>query len=443
MGICDRKASAGQAPETQFHQLHRIAVVNRGIPRSFMRILNIHDNASTVGGAEQIVIRISNELLKRGHNAAAAYMTGSLDEVQGVANFPCYLLDSTGRTNPSSQEAKLWMGKIIESEDPQVFLVHNIFDFGFLRWLATRGRVVRYVHDERVFCLDRSKLLPFAGAPICRVSMSRVCLLCVIGHAYLRRNLSRKPSNIWRHSRLLRERLRGLTLLAKVDHIITDGTYLRDVLVQNGLPGQKITPVALPPADDAKPTGKCPSSVPSDAILFAGRLVVQKGCDFVIRALALLENGVNLVICGRGPERDRLETLAAELGVRNRVYFFDWLPHDELRKFLAHAKAVVVPSTWPEPLGMVGIEALAHAKPVVAFDVGGVSEWLLNGYNGFLVPRGDTFALARAIHMIITDPSLAAKLGNAGRRLYEEKFSLDGFMSKLINIFDGVINDSR
>lgn len=406
-----------------------------------MRILNIHDQASVTGGAEQIILRICNELTNRGHEIAVAYAAGSSEEIQTLANFPCYVLDGNADGDLGCEKAYTWIHHVIQESKPEILLVHNIFDFKFLSWLKGWRPVVRYVHDERVFCLDRSKLLPLPREPICTIQLSKACLLCIIGHAYWKRHLGRRPANIWKYVKLLQERQRILHWLKNVDHIVTDGGYLRDALVQNGLPEGRITSLSFPLEMELGDALGRPDGAPGDFVLFAGRLEREKGCHLVIEALPLIDCDVNLVICGAGPELNKLQSLSKKLGVENRVYFVDWLPNGELKKFFAHAIAVAVPSLWPEPLGMVGIEAMSFGKPVIAFDVGGIGEWLRHGLNGLMVPRGDIRGLAEALKKLTQNAQLTAKMGAAGRRLYEEKFRFDLSISKLLRVLERVLGN--
>lgn len=96
---------------------------------------------------------------------------------------------------------------------------------------------------------------------------------------------------------------------------------------------------------------------------------------------------------------------------------------------------VAVPSLWQEPFGMVGIEAMASGKPVVAFNVGGVSKWLAEGVNGYAVARGDIAGFARKMMKICVDEKLRVFLGKGGRRIYEERFTSEIHMRRLCVIF--------
>jgi glycosyltransferase involved in cell wall biosynthesis len=122
------------------------------------------------------------------------------------------------------------------------------------------------------------------------------------------------------------------------------------------------------------------------------------------------------------------------------VQFTGWLDPKEIKSLYQQAAVVVVPSLWPEPFGMVGIEALNHGKPVVAFNVGGVSEWLKHGENGFLVPPKDISRLAAAIETILTNPGLAHRMGQRARALAVEQFDIDRHVGQLLEVYQEALS---
>jgi glycosyltransferase involved in cell wall biosynthesis len=114
-----------------------------------------------------------------------------------------------------------------------------------------------------------------------------------------------------------------------------------------------------------------------DGLVFVGRLVEEKGCDLAIKALANLhEQGysTHLTVCGDGPERRNLEDLTHRLSVEEFVHFRGWLSQDQVEKELSAAEALVIPSRWKEPFGLVALEALSCWTPVVASRRGGLPE---------------------------------------------------------------------
>jgi glycosyltransferase involved in cell wall biosynthesis len=169
-------------------------------------------------------------------------------------------------------------------------------------------------------------------------------------------------------------------------------------------------------------------------VVFAGRLVRPKGVDVLIRAARSLD--AELVICGSGRRLDALRRLAARLGLGERVRFAGWLGPNELAHELAEASVVAIPSLWPEPFGLVGIEALAAGRPVVASATGGVEDWLDPGRTGLSVPAGDAGALAAALAELLGDPRRQQSMGEAGRAAVAERFTERHHVAALLDAYD-------
>jgi len=122
-----------------------------------------------------------------------------------------------------------------------------------------------------------------------------------------------------------------------------------------------------------------------------------------------------------------LETLAVALGIADRIQFTGWL--DDPESCFADCDVVVFPSRWQEPFGLSGAEALAHGVPVVAFDTGGVREWLDDGRGGFVVPEKDLQAMADKLDTLASDSALRREMGENGRRLILERFTPECFLT--------------
>jgi glycosyltransferase involved in cell wall biosynthesis len=115
--------------------------------------------------------------------------------------------------------------------------------------------------------------------------------------------------------------------------------------------------------------------------------------------------------------------------------FTGWLSPEELARELAEASVVVMPSLWPEPFGLVGIEALAAGRPVVASFTGGVGDWLEDGVNGLCVRPGDPAALARALNELLADPTRQQAMGAAGKRMVAGRFSAQHHLTSLLDAY--------
>jgi glycosyltransferase involved in cell wall biosynthesis len=177
-------------------------------------------------------------------------------------------------------------------------------------------------------------------------------------------------------------------------------------------------------------------------LLCVGRLVSAKGFDLALEAVAALGDRhprLTLGIAGEGPERERLERMAEMLGIRERVTFEGWIDPAQICARMARASAVVLPSRR-EGLPVVAVEAAWAGRPVVAADVSGMREVVLDGRTGRLVPPGDRDALAAAIGEIIDDPDRARRMGAAGRRHAAERFSLEDMMDAYEGLYERLSN---
>jgi glycosyltransferase involved in cell wall biosynthesis len=150
-------------------------------------------------------------------------------------------------------------------------------------------------------------------------------------------------------------------------------------------------------------------------LLYAGRIEPRKGIQTAVRALALLPPTSTLDVVGpvEPGYRSRIEALAGSLGVGGRVRF-DSVERAALRQRYLDADAVLVPSEWAEPFGLVPLEAMACGRPVVATGTGGSGEFLVDGANCLLFEPGRPEALAAAVGRLQGDPALRQRLVEGG-----------------------------
>jgi glycosyltransferase involved in cell wall biosynthesis len=168
-------------------------------------------------------------------------------------------------------------------------------------------------------------------------------------------------------------------------------------------------------------------------VLFAGRVVTPKGVAVLIRAARRVD--AEFVICGDGWRLDEMRRLARRLGVEQRVCFKGWLDSEDLARELAEASVVAMPSLWPEPFGLVGIDAFAAGRPVIASRTGGVGDWLEDGVNGLSVDPGDEHALADALNELLADPVRQQAMGAAGKAMAAARFSAERHVAALIDAY--------
>jgi glycosyltransferase involved in cell wall biosynthesis len=220
--------------------------------------------------------------------------------------------------------------------------------------------------------------------------------------------------------------------------MIVASEFMKSVLFYNGFDEARIS--VIPIFTDI-PILDSRTILPKESlILSVGRMFPGKGMDYLLRAFALIKQDARLTIAGDGPQMADLKTKSQELGISPRVTFTGWLSHSELDKLYRSCTIVVVPSVWPESFGMVGIEAMAYAKPVIAFDVGGISEWLTDGETGFLVNPKDIVGLAEKIETILHDPGLAERMGAKALDTVKKRFLAESHINQLLTLFEKTID---
>jgi glycosyltransferase involved in cell wall biosynthesis len=168
-------------------------------------------------------------------------------------------------------------------------------------------------------------------------------------------------------------------------------------------------------------------------VLFAGRVVTPKGIAVLVRAARDVD--AEFVICGDGWQLDAMRRLARRLGVQDRVRFTGWLAARDLAPRMAEASVVAMPSLWPEPFGLVGIEAHAAGRPVVASATGGVRDWLQHGVSGLSVKPGDVRELAAALNELLADPARQAAMGEAGREIVAARYTPERHVDALTRAY--------
>ncbi|RMH19040.1 MAG: glycosyltransferase family 1 protein [Acidobacteria bacterium] len=170
---------------------------------------------------------------------------------------------------------------------------------------------------------------------------------------------------------------------------------------------------------------------PPGYLLFVGRLRIRKGVEVLLEALAELRSAAGgapatpparLVIAGSGEQQAALAARAAQLGLDDAVRFLGRCDAGRVRRLLAAARALVVPSIY-EGMPLVILEAMAEGVPVVASAVSGIPEVVIDGDCGWLVPPEDPPALAAALRQVLADPEAARRRGERGRRRLAEHFT--------------------
>jgi Glycosyltransferase len=170
-------------------------------------------------------------------------------------------------------------------------------------------------------------------------------------------------------------------------------------------------------------------------ILLYGRMMAGKGEDVLIKALSILKDkGIiyRAIICGPSPNKDYPSSLIKFYTLENQVVYVGPQTAEELVKLITRSSIVVVPSTYEEMFGQTAIEAMYFGKSVIASNTGGLAEVVKN--FGILIPPNDPYALAEAIHELMSDKNKIEKLGKKAKEYARSVFDPENYLQKYLSI---------
>lgn len=290
---------------------------------------------------------------------------------------------------------------------------------------SDRVTTVRTMHGNQGSCPSGTRYLARSGQPCQRPYSPAGCLWA---HVFERCG-SLRPSKVKRNfTGILNEHRLGAQV-----HTFTVSRFLHDWMVKTGYPERRLH-VLNSPAPDVAPL-KAPAPDDSTAhFLFLGRLVPQKGAQWLLRALRFVKSSVRIDIGGTGPMQRELMAYCNRHGLQRKVTFHGWLNQNQVRHLMGRARAVVVPSIWQEPAGLVTLEAAGAGRAVIAARTGGIPEYALDEF-AFLVPPNDARQLADAIERLASNYSLARQMGESGARIARSTFSMSQFLEKQLALY--------
>ncbi|HVA32811.1 MAG TPA: glycosyltransferase family 4 protein, partial [Candidatus Baltobacteraceae bacterium] len=376
------------------------------------------ERVDSEGGTETYLRSILPALRDGGHDLRVIARSTAVPDAYGV---PSLAVPWSDEHDPPSLQAAASVDAIARDFAPDVTVVHNVLDAGVVSAAARRSpRSIYHLHDHRPFCPNGDRLYPQGGG-LCGVPMgARTCGVHSLLHgcAY-----GPRPRTL----ALVGIRERVAQTVRNAGATIAFSHYVAELARRNGVAGERIQ-VLPPPLDDAA-YATAPAARPStDCVLFAGRVVPSKGARSLVRALARIEAPRRplLRIAGDGPDLQPTLEDARQRGVETIA--LGRLDAPALRRAYDDATVVAFPSLWGEPFGLVGIEAFARGRPVVAYDVGAVSEWL-EDRAGRRVDRGDESALAFEIRRLLEPGAWNDAARNAWRAA--QAYRLDDHVLRL------------
>jgi glycosyltransferase involved in cell wall biosynthesis len=209
---------------------------------------------------------------------------------------------------------------------------------------------------------------------------------------------------------------------------------MRQMMVRAGFPEERVRLMphcAASMANDSN-ANELLQGLKKPYFLFAGRLEPEKGVGLLLEAARRLSE-VSFVVAGAGSLAASIAEQAATL---DNVSMLGVLNAHQLATIRREARAELAPSIWYEVFGMSALEAMQLGLPVIASDIGGLRDIVLDGETGLLIPPGDIDALATAIERLQDDPSLAAKLGAAGMAYVSRHHQPEQYLARLLSIYE-------
>ncbi|MGP0073333.1 MAG: glycosyltransferase family 4 protein [Bryobacteraceae bacterium] len=387
-----------------------------------MRILIGTLSRSLIGGVEKYLQSLIPALLRHGHSVGLLYQyppEANIERIDsGLDRLPAWCSMELGR------ESAL---RSIEAWAPDVVYSQGMDDGELERSLLESYPVALYAHTYWGTCISGRKCHSLPRLSPCARQFGAACLLLY----YPRRCGGLNPRTMWKLFQLQSEKK---SRLAEYQAVLVASRHMYREYQQHGVGEDRLHLVPLPMDDNPAGAASPPRKALGYRVLFVGRLMDVKGITYLLRAIpraaAKLERSLHLTIAGDGPQGAELEGLARRLSLA--VEFTGWVDTEQRSNLMRQADLLAVPSLWPEPFGMVGIEAGRFGVPAVGFRVGGIPDWLIPGQTGELAP-GDPPAvegLAEAIVRALGDGEHYQKLC-AGAWEFARQFSLDRHIPQL------------
>lgn len=368
--------------------------------------------APIVGGEERVVEDLSRELVARGHDVSIATLQQpggpAAEEVAGARVH--YLCSTSYRVTKGSQDAERRhappapdpeivrdLSRVLRRERPQIVHAHNWLVHSYLPLArSSHSALALSLHDYGLICatkrLRRKDQVCSGPAPV-------KCQVCASRHYGVAKGLVAAFGTRSNESRLRRH----------VDVFLPVSSTVEELCRIRGDEASRVIPNfigELPPAPLGDPRL---AQLPDEPfILFFGDVTEDKGAWELAEAYRRLEDPPPLVLIGR--------CYISELKSRPGVHVMGAWPHALAIEALRRSLFSVAPSLWPEPFGLVALEAAAAGKPIVATAMGGLRDIVRDGETGLLVPPEEREALAAALQRLIADGELRARLGAAAKQ---------------------------
>ncbi|MDY3558322.1 glycosyltransferase family 4 protein [Gemmata sp. JC673] len=389
-----------------------------------MRILIATSHRAVVGGVETY-LRAALPLLRgRGHEVGLLCANPAPADAP-VIDAACPGLVVQFAPDPGRAVA------VAAGWRPDVVFTHELPDPAADAALAERFPTVYFAHNYAGACVSGTKCHAAPAPQPCARALGPMCL-ALYGP---RRCGGLNPLTA---VRLYRTNRRRQATFPRYRAVLVASEHMAREVVRNGAPTERVHLVPLFPtgtSPDARPPVPKPRT---GRVLFVGRITRLKGWNELLAAVpaasAQLGRPLTLVVAGDGPDRAAFEAGARARGVP--AEFLGWVGPERREAEMRAADVLAAPSIWPEPFGLVGIEAGCVGLPAVAFATGGIPDWLRAGVSGELAPSSpNSEALAAALVRALSDEGHWQRL-RIGAWEAAKRFTPEAHQEKLVTILE-------
>lgn len=389
------------------------------------RLLLATATPSVIGGAEAWAATIAEGLAGRGWTVGVLHerpnVPGRIPIAPHAAHF----------------HAESTVPKAVVEFSPDIVLVNGLASPHLEAQLLARWPAALYAHSYYGTCVTGTKRHASPATQACTRTLGPVCLLLY----YPRRCGGLDPRTAIADYQLQSARL---ALFPSYRRIMVASGHMRDEYARHGVEAERLV-IAAPPPFGLEPAASLPQPpAETGRLLFVGRVTALKGLDHLVaaipRASEQLGRPLSITVTGDGPALTAAERLASRLGVS--LNLTRWLEGADRAQVFEEHELLVMPSLWPEPWGMAGLEAASRGVPAVAYASGGIPEWLTPGVSGELAPSNPptVWGLADALVRALADREHHARLSRGAWEMAQGHLAAT-HVAKIDQVLRGVLEE--
>lgn len=396
-----------------------------------MNILHINDKVEIKGGVEVYIEQLMELLPQYDYQShwLGIYIEDSRYLIKGYQN------RGIAVNQPNLTEVAQYVRDYVAKYGIHIIHIHSLSNPSLIEALFEVAPVVRSMHEPRIVCPGQGKFWR-KSERICDKPFGMHCVY----HAYKEGCCNRHPKRLVAAiQNVAFETTKGKAnykaIIAMSDYMMEEAiiaSYKDSQLVLN--------PYFTPLVNNDELIDTSEAAI--KRILFVGRLSRTKGVHYLIEAakkILVNHKNIRIDIVGGGHDEAYFKSLVPQ-ELSDYFIFHGWKNREEVHQLVSNAYIVTFPSIYPEAFGISGIEAMMRGKPVVGFDVGGVTTWLKDGKTGFAVRVKDSQLLADRINLLLADKKVYQEQSKNARAIALKEFSPNIHMNKLLDIYKNAIN---